>query len=53
MYANWPAFSLIDPNGRCAEMGINTETREWWELSEWDTWAINLAYGGTTILLVL
>ena len=43
---NWGAFSLIDPNGRCAEMGINTEKREWWALSEWDIWAINLAYGG-------
>ena len=42
----FPTFKPIDPNGKCKANGINKEKRESWEISQYDTWALNAAYGG-------
>lgn len=42
----FPTFNPIDPNGRCKANGINKTKRKSYELSQWDIWAINAAYGG-------
>jgi len=42
----FPTFRLVDPNGRCKANGINKEKRKSWELSQFDIWALNAAYGG-------
>ena len=36
----------MDPNGKCKANGINKEKRSSWEISQYDTWALNAAYGG-------
>ena len=42
----FPTFKAVDPNGKCKANGINKEKRSSWEISEYDTWALNAAYGG-------
>jgi len=43
----FPTFNNIDPNGRCKANGINRSKRKSYELSQWDIWALNAAYGGS------
>jgi len=42
----FPTFKPIDPNGRCKANGINRTKRKSFEISQWDIWALNAAYGG-------
>jgi len=42
----FPTFKPIDPNGKCKANGINRSKRKSYEISQWDIWALNAAYGG-------
>jgi len=42
----FPTFKPVDPNGKCKANGINRSKRKSYEISQWDIWALNAAYGG-------
>ena len=46
LHLRFPTFNPIDPNGRCKANGINRTKRKSFQLSQWDIWALNAAYGG-------
>ena len=46
LYRRFPTFKPVDPNGKCKANGINKEKRQSWEISQYDIWALNAAYGG-------
>jgi len=46
IFKRYPTFRQVDPNGRCEANGINKTKRKSYQLSQWDIWALNAAYGG-------